>query len=152
MGSKRSGRAPRYNAEVHAEIIKHLRSGAFKQHAAQAAGVSARAVDEWLKLGRDGDKRYAEFACDVDRTIAEDAIRNLAVVSAAALKTGKGDWKAAAWLLERKYPKLFGRGAEPAVGVTFDSGGGGEDGEQPQKTRVEFYIPDNGRRPVLEEE
>lgn len=106
-------------------------------------------LDDWCEAGRAGDKRYAQLAADVDRTMAEEACRQMAVISAAALKKGSGDWKAAAWLLEKKYPKVFGRGAEPAVGVTI-GGGEGDDGEQLPRTRVEFYIPDNGRRPIEE--
>jgi hypothetical protein len=142
--SKRSGK-PRYNAEVHAAIVKHLKAGAYKAHAAQAAGVSVDAVDDWLALGRAGDRRYASFARDVDRACGEDACRAAAVITAAAVKGHVGDWKAAAWMLERKYPRICGRSAEPAVGVTIGHGKDDEDGAP--RTRVEFYLPDNGRRP-----
>jgi hypothetical protein len=67
--SKRSGK-PRYNIEVHATIVRHLKAGAYKAHAAQAAGVSVEAVDDWLALGRAGDRRYADFARDVDGGVA----------------------------------------------------------------------------------
>jgi hypothetical protein len=148
MTSKRSGRRPKYNAEVHAAIIRHLRLGAFKVHAAQAAGISIDALEQWLKLGRAGDRRYAEFAIEVDKAMAEDAIRKTAVISTAALKGHVGDWRAAAWDLERRYPKLYGRQGQAAVGVTIDQG----DDETTQRQQVVFYIPENFRRPVESDE
>lgn len=143
MGSKRSGK-PRYNAEVHATIVKHLRAGAFLTHAAEAAGVSYKAVKDWVDRGLEGDKRYARFACEVRKVQAEDAVRSQSVITRAQLE---GDWKAAAWSLERKYPKLYGRAAEPAVGVTIGPANSDDEGASSTRTRVEFYLPSNGRRP-----
>jgi hypothetical protein len=106
MGSKKSGRYKlAYTPELHAAIVKSLRHGAYQVHAANGAGISITTLQRWVKLGRNGVEPYVRFAEDVDRARAEDALRNQAIISAAALK----DWKAAAWLLERKFPKLYGR-------------------------------------------
>jgi hypothetical protein len=151
MGSKRSGRGGRFNATVAATIIGKLKLGAHKAHAALSAKISPRTLEDWLERGRAGDKKYAEFAADVDAAMADIGIRLQVAIMTAAIKGHVGDWKAAAWDLERRFPKLYGRQAEPMVGVTFGGGGDGEDEDgAPQKTRVEFYIPDNGRRPVEE--
>ena len=110
MGGKKSGRFKRaYTAEVHAAIVKSLKEGAYKVHAANAAGVSISALEHWLQLGRAGTEPYVQFAEDVDRARAQDALRNQQVISAAAVSKVPGDWKAAAWNLERKFPKLYGR-------------------------------------------
>lgn len=119
-------------------------------HAAAAAGIAVRTLEDWLQRARNGDRKYERLLADVEQTVAEEACRQVAVISAAALKKSSGDWKAAAWLLEKKYPKIFGSKAEPAVGVTI-SNDNGEEGETPQRTQVVFYLPDNGRRPVEEE-
>jgi len=148
MGSKKSGRKTRYTAEVHATIVKHLRAGAFRAHAAKAAGVSIDAVDDWIALGLAGDRRYADFARDVERACGEDACRAAAVITAAALKGHVGDYRAAVWMLERKYPKICARAAEPAVGVTIGPASDSDkEGAGSTRTRVEFYLPSNGRRP-----
>jgi hypothetical protein len=145
MGSRRSGR-PRYNAQVHATIVKHLKAGAFLAHAAEAADVSVDAAKEWLAKGLEGDKRYQRFALEVRRLRAEDAIRNQAVVSTAAMRHHEGDWKAAAWNLERKFPKLYGHAAmQAAVTVRPSAADGGTD--DGSTTTVQFYLPANGRRP-----
>jgi hypothetical protein len=110
MGGKKSGRWKlAYSAEVHKKIVDALERGAYQVHAANAAGVSMSALQKWVTLGREGDARYAAFAEDVDRARANDALRNQAVISAAAMRKVPGDWKAAAWNLERKFPKLYGR-------------------------------------------
>jgi hypothetical protein len=148
MGGRGSGRRPKYSQAVHETVIKKLKTGAFLKHAAEAAGVSVDAVNDWLARGEAGDKRYEQFYLDVRTEQAEDACRSHACITTAMVKHHAGDWKAAAWNLERKYPKLYGPAAMPSVGVTFGGGvgaGGEYDGQQ--RTRVEFYFPDNCRRP-----
>lgn len=154
MGSRRSGK-PRYSATVHAAICKHLRAGAFLTHAAEAAEVSVDAVKDWVEKGLAGDARYREFAIEVRRLQAEDAIRNQAVVSTAAVRRHDGDWKAAAWNLERKFPKLYGQAAlQAAAAVTLRSGPGAANSgnDNDAGTTVQFYLPSNGRRPQDEED
>jgi hypothetical protein len=147
MGSRRSGR-PRYNAEVHATIVKHLKSGAFLTHAAEAAQVSVEAAKDWVEKGLAGDRRYQAFALEVRKVQAEDAIRNQAVVSTAAVRHHGGDWKAAAWNLERKYPKLYGQAAmQAAASVTMRPGAANGGEHNDGATTVQFYLPANGRRP-----
>lgn len=138
MGSKQSGRKLRLTREVHATIVKHLRAGAFKRHAAEAAGVSYEALKDWLKRGSKGEKRFTEFFVDVRQAEAEDAIRNQAAITRAALVDR--DWRAAAWSLERKYPDLYGRNTA-AIGVSVEQPGDADGG----KARMVIYIPDNGR-------
>lgn len=112
MGSKKSGRYKlAYTPELHAKVVENLERGAYQVHAANAAGISIATLQRWVKLGREGVEPYVRFAEDVDRARANDALRNQAVISAAAVRKVPGDWKAAAWNLERKFPKLYGRRA-----------------------------------------
>lgn len=156
MGGKNSGRSPRYTPEVHKIIVRYLEDGAFKVTACKAAGISVDSLNDWVKLGLAGDKRYAKLAKDVIRLQSEDVRKNQAIITKAA----KRDWKAAAWNLERKYPKLYGK-AQAALGVSVNtSASKGEPPKPPDDeasdasgtlttlTRFEFYIPDNGRRPT----
>lgn len=108
MGGKNSGRLG-YTAALHKQIVEHLRSGAYKIHAANACGIAVTTLDAWVKAGREGREPYVQFARDVDMARAQDAVRNQAIISAAAMRKIDGDWKAAAWNLERKFPKLYGK-------------------------------------------
>lgn len=143
MGSKRSGK-PRYTAEVHETICRHLRVGAYLTHAAEAAGVSVDAAKDWVAKGLAGDRRYEAFAHEVRRLQAEDVMRLQSLVTRAALG---GDWKAASWLLERKFPKWFGHAASAAATALTVRGASAASGGDERQTQVTFYLPSNGRRP-----
>ena len=107
--SKKRGRPSSYNAQVHKAIVDALKNGGYKTHAAHAAGISRETLDVWIEAGRAGREPFVRFAHECDMARAQDALRNQAIVSAAAVRKIEGDWKAAAWLLERKYPKLYGK-------------------------------------------
>jgi hypothetical protein len=108
MGGFGSGRRPKYNPEVHRKIVEALKRGALKPHAAQSVGIAPITLETWLEAGNAGDERYELFAIEVERAIADDALRNQSIISMAAIGPIKGDWKAAAWNLERKFPRLYG--------------------------------------------
>jgi|SoimicMinimDraft_4_1059732.scaffolds.fasta_scaffold117538_1 transposase-like protein len=108
MGGVGSSRRPKYSPEVHRKIVEALKRGLLKPHAAQLAGIHANTLETWIEAGNAGDERYEAFAIEVEKAIAEDALRNQAVISMAAVAPIKGDWKAAAWNLERKFPRLYG--------------------------------------------
>jgi N-acetylglucosamine kinase-like BadF-type ATPase len=136
--------------EVQEIILRHLRAGAFFKHAVEASGVEWRTAYYWLDRGQAGQKPYAEFARAVMKLRAEDAIRSQSIITRAQMGRIDGDWKAAAWALERKYPKEYGQAAM-AAGVTVRTGGGppttSDDDGSGNSTTVQFYLPDNGRRP-----
>lgn len=141
---------PQLTQKVHDEIVRHLKTGAFLEHAARAAGVTSRSARRWIERGKRGEgDKFVRFYEDVERERALDAIRAQAVVTAAMVRDR--DWKAAAWLLERKYPALYSNAAIAAARVTLTQGGTGESGDgtgsPSTTTRVEFYLPSNGRRP-----
>lgn len=107
MGNRESGK-PKYTPEVHRQIVDALKVGAFKKHAANAAGISERTLADWLQWGAEGREPYVELLRDVEQAIAADAVRNQTIISKAAAGEHAGDWKAAAWNLERKFPRLYG--------------------------------------------
>ena len=141
--------------EVSETILRHLRTGAFRKHAAEAAGISEEALEQWMKRGAAGEKPFAEFARKVRQVLAEDAIRSQSIITRAQLQGIDGDWKAAAWSLERKHPKLYGHAAMVAAASVSvrgpGSAGATSDGDS-GVTTVQFYLPDNGRRPQDEDE
>lgn len=149
--SSKRGRGPirKLTKEVEEIILRHLRAGAYFSHACEAAGIRARTVAYWLEWGEEGKKPYAAFADKVMQLRAEDAIRSQSIITRAQLGPITGDWKAAAWSLERKHPKVYGAAAAAAAAVSVRTGGGaGSDGTSNDSvTTVQFYLPDNGRRP-----
>jgi len=100
--------------EIHASVVAALRMGAFKKHAALSSGIPASTLDYWIAEGNRGNAPYVAFATDCERAIAEDAMRNQSIITRASMGKVEGDWRAAAWNLEKKHPKLYGRMAEQA--------------------------------------
>jgi hypothetical protein len=149
--TKRRERGPyKLTKEVEETILRHLKTGAFQKHACEAAGIEYRTMKVWLDRADEGERRYLEFAIAVRKVQAEDAIRSQSIITRAQLGRIDGDWKAAAWALERKYPKEYGQvqaGASVTLRGGAASGGNDEDGS----TTVQFYLPDNGRRPQDDE-
>ena len=118
MGGKGSG--PRkyfYTPEVHAEIIRNLKLGAHRKHAAEAARIAYDAFREWCELGAQGVEPYVQFAADVEQAVGEDAVRNQGIITKAAAGEHRGDWKAAAWNLEKKHPLIYGSTASIVEGL-----------------------------------
>jgi len=155
MTRKRKLRPYKLTPEVEEIILRHLRTGAFAKHACEAAGIDHRTFRNWLERGEEGEKPYVAFMVKVRKVRAEDAIRSQSIITRAQMSRIDGDWKAAAWALERKYPKEYGQAAmQAAAGVTVRSGGATASGNDDNgaSTTVQFYLPNNGRRPQDEED
>lgn len=84
--------------------------------AGEAFGVSADTVREWLRRGEDRDDRengepYAAFAARIRAAEASRMGVLIGPIEDAALG---GDWRAAAWMLERRFPETWGARRQPA--------------------------------------
>lgn len=100
------GSVTKLTPAVHSQIVSYIAAGAYARHAAEAAGISHQAVALWLSKGKKGEEPYDAFYRDVQAAKGRDALRDIQIISKAGVG---GDWKAAAWKLERKHPKLFGQ-------------------------------------------
>lgn len=90
-------------------LLEGLEAGAFVQDAARAAGLSPRSVWRWLERGRAEAEEGTEgpywqiwHAVEAARFISHS--RALAVIMEAA---DGGNWRAAAWWLERAHPEKW---------------------------------------------
>ena len=90
-------------------LLDALRLGASVQMACAAAGISDTTYYRWL----DGNDRGA---VEVESAKTAAALSALESIQRAAVN---GDWRAAAWLLERRYPADYGR-ADASVRHTLD--------------------------------
>lgn len=83
------------------EAIEMARLGAFERAIARVLGVDEKVFMSTLHKGKKGEsKRYAEFAARFYAARKEHMKKQLRVVDAAA---EGGDWKPAAWQLERSF-------------------------------------------------
>lgn len=98
-----AGRPTGLTAEIGSKICDLVRAGASVKIAGPGAGVPWNTCKEWLAKGRDGTEPYASFVEDVEMAKAEWAATMIRVISAAGFK----DWRAAAYMLERRIPGYY---------------------------------------------
>jgi hypothetical protein len=101
------GRPTVLSDEVASQLVTMLRAGNYLHVAVRAAGLSKRTFNDWMQRGTSmlkKDRRYRELRDRVETARAEGQVRNVALVSQAAMT----DWRAATWMLERQYPALWG--------------------------------------------
>ena len=91
-------RPTKYSDEAAARILQALEVGATYELAARYGGISFDTFLRWRK-------RYAGFATHLHAAEGKAALRWLVKINQAA----GGDWRAAAWMLERRYPHDYGR-------------------------------------------
>jgi Homeodomain-like domain-containing protein len=135
------GRPSSLTEETVADIVRMLERGAYLTHAAAAVGVDRRTLYRWLEQGGadvSAGKRSeeADFFHRVGQARARGRVAMCQVIDDAA----KRDWRAAAWMLERTDPELFGekievnrrpeaRGDAPPVDGSGAVEGDGETGD-----------------------
>ena len=91
-------------------LMVGIRAGLPFRLAAEAAGISETTFGDWQrgKLPRGADRALkASFPLQLTRARGESALRLTALISTAA----STDWRAAAWLLERRFPRDFAKDA-----------------------------------------
>ena len=95
------------------KVIKAIKEGLTFKQAASYAGVSYSTLNRWRKEGRDvyeglqGDPKTGilEFWMQLEQAQGEASMRLLGVINKAAKQ---GDWKAATWILERRFSREWG--------------------------------------------
>jgi hypothetical protein len=103
------------NAAVHKTIVDAIAAGETFAEAASRAGVHRVTLASWLARGADEELGpYADLHLAVTRARATLHRELLDVVKGSARGTdvGGGDWKAAAFLLERRFRSVYGTDAK----------------------------------------
>jgi len=107
------------NPERQSRIVEALTQGNYIETAARYAGITPQGMYKWLNRGNaersriyDGEEpdpketMYVDFVEVVEKARAQAEMRNVGLIQKAAVD---GTWQAAAWYLERSYPKRWGR-------------------------------------------
>lgn len=118
--TKPKGRPSMLNAERHKTIVDALEAGGYRDTAARLAGIGVSTLYLWLDRGQnERDRRavdpnaadpkeqpYLDLVEAVESAEAKAEQRSLLLIQRAA---AGGTWQAAAWYLERKFPRKYGR-------------------------------------------
>lgn len=101
------GRPSKLTPERRKRLLDAIRAGAPKTHAAAAAGIDRETLRRWERRAEEPNApaEYVAFAADLHACEAEAFVTLTATVRQAA----RTDWRAAAWLLERRAPDEYGR-------------------------------------------
>lgn len=108
---KKMGRPTKFTPEVTSKILTAIRAGNYIETAAAWAGIDKVTLYDWLKQGAAQDAgKFKDFSNAVAEALAHAEIADLNHVGEAAKR---GDWRAAAWRLERRNPTKWGRQDAP---------------------------------------
>ena len=99
-------RRTKYTPEVVQRLTDALQLGATYELACNYAGISYETFNEWRKA-------KVEFSDAVQKAEGVAVIGWLAKIENAA---NDGEWTAAAWKLERRYPQQYGRKVQEIQG------------------------------------
>jgi transposase len=100
-------RPTKLTPEVQEKIVTALRAGNYQETSATYAGISVPTFYGWMDRGRnEPGSIYSEFLEAVEKAKADAEVRDVALIDRAA---ADGNWQAAAWKLERKFPNRWGR-------------------------------------------
>jgi hypothetical protein len=95
--------------EVERHLLAAIRAGVPIRHATAAVGISHQSYYAWCRQGRTDRDAGRRTACRrlVDRIEKAEA-EMVTLRMARITKAGKDDWRADAWVLERRLPAEFG--------------------------------------------
>lgn len=96
--------------EVVEQLCKLISLGNYEGVAAQAVGISRATLIDWKKRGKKSTHgMYREFWLRFQKAKAEFITRATARIQKIAFDADSKSWQALAWMLERRYPELYGK-------------------------------------------
>jgi hypothetical protein len=124
MGQKDPSTTTKWTKEKGDKIIELLKEGRFKVHACAINHITLQTFYNWIEASQEGkhvnpdspegDVYWPGFEDFANRVLEAEAeyCRSVEEKLDNYAKSGKNpDWKGPAWLLERKFPKLYGEAA-----------------------------------------
>jgi hypothetical protein len=110
----RTNAVGRPTPELIAKVSAILRTGAYLDTAAEAAGIDVDTFAQWLTKGaKQRSGPYRDLHAAVQRARAEGEATHVALIAQSA----RDNWQAAAWLLERQYPDRWARASQRGEGA-----------------------------------
>lgn len=122
----RTGRRPKLTPALQKRLVDALVAGNYIETACVYSGVGISTYYKWIEDSNKPNARkdLIEFREAVERARAEAEVRNVVVINEIA----KTNYQAAAWWLERSFPKRWGRqqsveltGSGASLNVTVDA-------------------------------
>lgn len=98
------GRPSKLTLEVRTKLLQALVAGNQYRPACAFAGIHYHTFLNWMKQGEAATKgEFVDFLDSVQRAVAQGEIASVAKIKRAEDE----DWRAAAWMLERRHPERW---------------------------------------------
>lgn len=106
--NRTKGRPPRLDQELIEKLCRLIEAGNYVETAVAHCNVPKSKYYEWIKKSHDPKQKqiYRDLRDAIEKAWANGEIRD---VLAVGKSIEGGAWQAAAWRLERKFPKRWGR-------------------------------------------
>lgn len=129
-------RPTKLTPHIQAKVVLAIRGGNYAEIAARLAGIDEATYYRWMARGKAEEDRLAERSsrkmreterpfCEFRKAVMEADAAAEAQAAAAIMVAGKKDWKAHAWLLERRHPDRWRRRTDAIVHHEGPTPGGG---------------------------
>ena len=105
VGKSNTGRKTKLSPDLQKRLLAAIAAGNYIHTACAAVGIGESTYFKWLERGRAGESPYREFMEALTRAEQEAVVSLVDLVRSHAV----GDWRAAAFLLERRHKKDWGR-------------------------------------------
>lgn len=98
------------------KLVAYLRVGNYIETSCALVGLPRRTFYRWVDRGKrqPGVEPFGSFARDVEAALAQSEANDNTVIGKAAVE---GDWKAAAWRLERKQWRRWGPKSQVQISI-----------------------------------
>jgi hypothetical protein len=104
------GRPSKLTKKVGNAIIKATSEGVYLETAAQLAGIAPRTLFNWMSRGKqEPESVYGRFFAAVKKALGHAEMRLVGLIEDHARRDRPGQWTAAAWILERRFPHHWSR-------------------------------------------
>ena len=112
------------NDELIENLCKCISNGLNNKDACAMCGVTEDTFYKWLREAEDTKSRvnHRELKIKLAESLKKAEAKFKAFHLGNITKSASGDWKASAWILERKFPKEFARIDRNAVVLSADDG------------------------------
>ncbi|HEX5136959.1 MAG TPA: hypothetical protein VFY93_08310 [Planctomycetota bacterium] len=100
-----NGRPSKLDPATTEKVVQAIIAGCSRADAARYAGVTDRTLQRWIERGR--AEKEGPFAGFVGAILDAEAKASVLANGCIARAIRDGDWKAAAWFLERRFPERY---------------------------------------------
>lgn len=112
------------NDEVIKDLCNYISNGLTNKDACAICGIPEETFYSWLRDAENGtgNKSHLQIKIKLAQSLKKAEANFKAFHLTKIMKSSNEDWKASAWMLERKFPKEYAKVDRNAVVLSTDNG------------------------------